>query len=43
MINIDNKLVSTNETVKIKDKILKNCLKIEGYGKTSYNPGSSYG
>ena len=38
-INIDNKLVSTNETVKINDKILENCLKIEGYGKTSYNPG----
>ena len=38
-ININNKLVGMNETVKIKDKILKNCIKIEGIGETSYNPG----
>ena len=38
-ININNKLVGMNETVKIKDKILKNCIKIEGIGRASYNPG----
>ena len=38
-ININNKLVCMNETVKIKDKIYKNCIKIEGIGETSYNPG----
>ena len=38
-IDIENKLVSMNETVKIKDKILKNCIKIQGFGETSYNPG----
>ena len=38
-IDIENKLVSMNETVKIKDKILKNCIKIKGFGETSYNPG----
>ena len=36
-INIENKLISLNETVKIKDKILKNCLKIEGFGQTSFS------
>ena len=35
-INIENKLISLNETVKIKNKILKNCLKIEGFGQTSF-------
>ena len=38
-IDIENKLVSMNETVKIKDKILENCIKIKGFGETSYNPG----
>ena len=42
-INIENKLISLNETVKIKNKILKNCLKIEGYGQTSFFPGAPLG
>ena len=42
-INIDNKLISTNETVKIKDKILKNCLKIEGFGKNQLQSWPPYG
>ena len=42
-INIENKLISLNETVKIKDKILKNCLKIEGFGQTSFFPGAPLG
>ncbi|MEL0246662.1 MAG: hypothetical protein VW954_05565 [Alphaproteobacteria bacterium] len=42
-INIENKLISLNETIKIKDKILKNCLKIEGFGQTSFFPGAPLG
>jgi hypothetical protein len=42
-INIENKLISLNETVKIKDKILKNCLKIQGFGQTSFFPGAPLG
>ena len=42
-INIENKLVSLNETIKIKDKILKNCLKIQGFGQTSFFPGAPLG
>ena len=42
-INIENKLISLNATVKIKDKILKNCLKIEGFGQTSFFPGAPLG
>ena len=42
-INIENKLISLNETVKIKNKILKNCLKIEGFGQTSFFPGAPLG
>ena len=42
-INIENKLISLNETVKIKNKILKNCLKIKGFGQTSFFPGAPLG
>ena len=42
-ITIENKLISLNETVKIKNKILKNCLKIEGFGQTSFFPGAPLG
>ena len=38
-IKINNKIISKNETLKLGDKVLKNCLKIEGIGQTSYNPG----
>ena len=42
-INIENKLISLNETVKIKNKILENCIKIEGFGQTSFFPGAPLG
>ncbi len=40
---LKNKIVETNETIKIKGKKIKNCIKIESYGKTSYNPGPPLG
>ena len=36
---LTNKIESINETVSIDGKKIKNCIKISGYGKTSYNPG----
>ena len=42
-IDIENKLISLNETVKIKNKILENCIKIEGFGQTSFFPGAPLG
>ena len=38
-IKINNKVISNKETLKVGNKLLKNCLKIEGVGQTSYNPG----
>ena len=38
-IKINNRVISTDEILKVGDKVLKNCLKIEGIGETSYNPG----
>ena len=36
---LTNKIESLNETISIDGKKIKNCIKISGYGKTSYNPG----
>ena len=38
-IKINNKVISNDETLKVGNKLLRNCLKIEGVGQTSYNPG----
>ena len=38
-IKINNKVLSTDETLKVGDKVFRNCLKIEGIGQTSFNPG----
>ena len=38
-----NKIVSTNETISIKGKKIKNCIKVSGYGKTSYFPDPTIG
>ena len=40
---LKNKIVSTNETVSIKGKKIKNCIKVSGYGKTSYYPDPTLG
>ena len=40
---LKNKITKINETVTIKGKKIKNCIKISGYGKTSYNPGPPLG
>jgi len=34
-----NKITQVNETITIKGKKIKNCIKVFSYGKTSYNPG----
>ena len=39
----DNKIVSTNETITIKGKKIENCIKVSGYGKTSYYPDPTLG
>ena len=38
-IKINNEVKSSNETLKVGNKVLRNCLKIEGIGQTSFNPG----
>tara|TARA_B100000524_G_scaffold98767_1_gene47152 strand:- start:29 stop:700 length:672 start_codon:yes stop_codon:yes gene_type:complete len=38
-IKINNEVKSSNETLKVGNKVLRNCLKIEGVGQTSFNPG----
>ena len=35
---LNNKIVGTNETIKINGKKIENCIKVTGYGKTSYYP-----
>ena len=34
-----NRITEVNKTITIKGKKIKNCIKVTGYGKTSYNPG----
>ena len=34
-----NKITEVNQTITIKGKKIKNCIKVSSYGKTSYNPG----
>ncbi len=40
---LKNKIVSTSETISIKGKKIKNCIKVAGYGKTSYYPDPTLG
>ena len=40
---LKNKIVSTNETISIKGEKIKNCIKVSGYGKTSYYPDPTIG
>ena len=40
---LKNKIVSTNETISINGKKIKNCIKVSGYGKTSYYPDPTLG
>ena len=40
---LKNKIVSTKETISIRGKKIKNCIKISGYGKTSYYPDPTLG
>ena len=40
---LKNKIVSTKETISIQGKKIKNCIKISGYGKTSYYPDPTLG
>lgn len=40
---LKNKIVSTNETVSINGKKIKNCVQVSGYGKTSYYPDPTLG
>ena len=40
---LKNKIVSTKETISIRGKKIKNCVKISGYGKTSYYPDPTLG
>ncbi len=40
---LKNKIVSTNETISIKGNKIKNCIKVSGYGKTSYYPDPTLG
>ena len=40
---LKNKIVSTKETISIRGKKIKNCIKISGYGKTSYYPEPTLG
>ena len=42
-IEIENKIINTKENIKINTILIKNCVKVEGYGKTSYNPGPPLG
>ena len=40
---LKNKIVNVNDTITINGKKIENCIKVEGYGKTSYNPGPPLG
>ena len=40
---LNNKIVGTNETIKINGKKIENCIKVTGYGKTSYYPDPTLG
>ena len=40
---LKNKIVSIDETISIKGKKIKNCIKVSGYGKTSYYPDPTIG
>ncbi len=40
---LTNKIVNVNDTIKVDGNTIKNCLKIIGTGKTSYNPGPPLG
>ena len=40
---LNNKIVSTNETITINGKKIENCIKVTGYGKTSYYPDPTLG
>ncbi len=40
---LKNKIVGTKETISIRGKKIKNCIKISGYGKTSYYPDPTLG
>ena len=42
-LNVNYRIISTNETISINGKKIKNCIKISGYGKTSFNPGPPLG
>ena len=41
--NLENTISSVNEKVKINNKTFKNCIKVVGKGKTSYNVGPPLG
>ena len=40
---LKNQIVSTDETISIRGKKIKNCIKVSGYGKTSYYPDPTIG
>ena len=40
---LNNKIVSTNETISLNGEKIKNCIKVSGYGKTSYYPDPTLG
>ena len=40
---LNNKIVGTNETITINGKKIENCIKVTGYGKTSYYPDPTLG
>ena len=40
---LKNKIESINETLSIKGEKIKNCIKVSGYGKTSYYPDPTLG
>ena len=42
-LKLKNKIVSTNESITINGKKIENCIKVSGYGKTSYYPDPTIG
>jgi hypothetical protein len=40
---LKNKIVNINDTINLNGRKIKNCIKIVGYGKTSYDPGPPLG
>ena len=40
---LKNTIVNTNETISINGKKVKNCVKVLGFGKTSYYPDPTLG